>query len=69
MSGRLGKNHSPTICWKCKHAVPVDGNGCNWSINFLPVPNWKAEKHVRIEKGGHEVISYCVKECPKFEKG
>ena len=54
-----------TLCWVCKHAVPNPqrGTGCSWSIDFKPVPGWKAKKVVVDRIGG----SFLVEECPRFE--
>lgn len=56
-----------SLCWGCKNAVPnhLRGIGCEWSIDYHPVPGWKAEMRERTSLKG----SYFVFKCPKFEKG
>lgn len=52
------------LCWSCQNAVPTeDGRrGCEWSLDFRPVPGWTAERV------GKSVIgkTWSVKACPKY---
>ena len=60
-----------TLCWECKNAVPnsESGTGCEWSRYFKPVPGWDAKrKDVSMGKN-KKLVSYCVINCPKFERG
>ena len=62
----------PSICWKCKNAVPDGKYGCSWSRRFQPVEGWDAKptlvKNTSHRKGFGSVHfnSYRVKGCPKF---
>ena len=64
----------PSICWKCKNAVPDEKHGCSWSREFKPVEGWDAEPSVirnashRKDVGPVDVDTYLVKACPKFVK-
>jgi hypothetical protein len=54
------------------NAVPdKDGEkGCSWSRKFIPVPGWEAiPTKLRVMKSEREEDSFCVTECPEFEKG
>ena len=74
-------HQKPTLCWKCKNAVPDrDGEGgCSWSRKFHPVDGWIATptKVTRIYKGEQEKIrkgpaymeSFLVHYCPEFKEG
>ena len=65
------KKKKNTLCWKCRNAVPdyKSGVGCEWSRYFKPVPGWTAERgDISIGKN-KRLISYCVIDCPKFERG
>lgn len=58
----------PTLCWNCAKA----GGFCSWSKDFIPVKGWKAEyAPLKLSDYGRKTYSesYCVLECPKFEKG
>ena len=59
----------PTLCWKCRNAVPTATSGCSWSRDLAPVPGWVAEKRTmpRANDGG-TITAYCVDYCPKFQK-
>lgn len=50
-----------SLCWDCKNSAT---NGCSWAKSFTPVDGWNAMQSVA---GASD--SYCVFECPKFEKG
>ena len=50
-----------SLCWDCKNSTT---NGCEWAKSFKPVDGWKAMQSVAGTSD-----SYCVFECPKFEKG
>lgn len=43
---------SPSLCWKCIHAVPSrDGSrGCSWMINLKPVEGWDAVESAKTYK-------------------
>lgn len=59
-----------TLCWCCKHAVPIDGNGCEWSMYKQPVDGWKVSQLKMFRKNdGTMAYSYRVDKCPKFERG
>lgn len=59
----------PTICWKCRNAVPTATSGCSWSRDLVPVPGWVAEKHTTPHANdGGMITSYCVDYCPEFQK-
>ena len=49
-----GRN--PSICWKCRHAVPEGKNGCSWSRYYKPVEG-------AVMKGNR------VHSCPLFDRG
>lgn len=53
-----------TLCWKCAKAT--DYRKCPWSIG-KPVPGWQAERGDIIGALGL-CESYCVKQCPNFER-
>ena len=55
------KMRPDTLCWDCKNSTT---NGCEWAKSFKPVDGWKAMQSVAGTSD-----SYCVFECPKFEKG
>ena len=55
------KPRPDTLCWDCKNSTT---NGCEWAKSFTPVDGWKA-----IPSVAGTSDSYCVFECPKFEKG
>ena len=68
-----------TLCWHCKHAVPVPNGegylyGCKWSIERKPVEGWETEKkeikcYSAKSKSKSTLISYNVIKCPKFLEG
>ena len=61
----------PTICWKCRNAVPTATSGCSWSRRFVPVEGWTAErKHTAKGNGSADDVyeTYCVTACPEFRK-
>ena len=63
----------PTICWKCKNAVPGERYGCEWSRCFEPVPGWDAEEtwlrgYTQGRYTDWTLQSFHVKSCPKFIK-
>lgn len=59
----------PTICWKCRNAVPTATSGCSWSRDIVPVPGWVAEKHTTPHANdGGMITAYCVDYCPEFQK-
>lgn len=59
----------PTLCWKCRNAVPTATSGCSWSRDFVPVPGWVAEKHTTPHANdGGTITAYCVDYCPEFQK-
>jgi len=72
-AGQKKKASPQTICPNCKHCCPnpIKGIGCEWSVNFQPVPGWNAIRkdiapnHV----GGRYISSYIVVSCPKFIEG
>lgn len=75
--GRRGRKSLDTICWECKNAVPnfEKLQGCSWSAFGIPVKGWNAKKTV-IKNGYYldhinlpDTQSYCVFECPNFERG
>ena len=49
-----------TICWDCSKACA----GCQWSQCLEPIPGWTATQ--TKDKDG--VISYCVSDCPQFDR-
>jgi hypothetical protein len=59
--------HPPTLCWKCKKAS--GGLGCEWASRFEPVKGWDAVPTTIPLQNGLRADSFCVKSCPKFEKG
>lgn len=61
----------PSLCWKCKNAVPTKDAGCSWSRAFQPVEGWTAERKHTAKAGGpaDDVYeTYCVTACPEFRK-
>ena len=59
-----------TLCWCCKHAVPIDGNGCEWSMYKQPVDGWEVSQMKIFRKNdGTMAYTYRVDKCPKFERG
>lgn len=59
-----------TLCWCCKHAVPIDGNGCEWSMYKRPVEGWEVSQMKIFRKNdGTMAYTYQVNKCPKFERG
>lgn len=50
-----------SICLGCKKSVGL----CSWSHNFVPVDGWKAQE---VKGSGYRLPSFCVIECPEFEK-
>lgn len=66
-----------TLCWCCKHAIPVkdkDGRysqGCPWTISKQPVNGWDVSQvtHIYDKKTKGRYITYLVKRCPLFERG
>lgn len=66
------KSGAGSLCWQCKHAVPNPrkGNGCEWSIDFRPVPGWEAtKKEYRVPGYSEPIVSYFVRSCPEFAEG
>ena len=57
----------PSLCWKCKNAVPSASSGCSWSRAFQLVEGWTAEKHQQ-KQSGSVYETYCVISCPLFQK-
>lgn len=57
----------PTLCWKCRNAMPTATSGCSWSRDLVPVPGWVAEKHQQ-KSNGSIYEAYCVDYCPEFQK-
>lgn len=71
-SKKKKKVQKPTLCWKCKNAVPkISGGkyiaGCSWSIKFEPVKGWTARKSVKQGRNGSFLESWNVKSCPEYE--
>jgi len=64
-----GNKDRHTLCWQCAKAT----GKCAWSKAFQPVPGWTAEPTVinnnALAGNGRFTPSYCVIECPEFEKG
>lgn len=61
----------PSICWKCKNAVPSASSGRSWSRAFQPVEGWTEErKHTAKGNGSTEDVyeTYCVTACPEYRK-
>lgn len=59
-----------TLCWCCKHAIPINGNGCEWSMYKQPVEGWEvSEIKLVMQPNGKMVYTYKVERCPKFERG
>lgn len=56
---------SYTKCWTCKNAC---NGGCSWSMDFIPVNGWKAEKTF-IPSNGEFAESYHVISCPEYKRG
>lgn len=57
-----------TLCEWCCNSVPdLKGNGCSWSRNLSPVPDWVATAVTR-RFGKHMANTYCVHECPQFRE-
>jgi hypothetical protein len=50
-----------SICNNCKNSVGL----CSWSGRLVPVDGWDA---VFVEGKGDRLPSWCVRECPQFEK-
>ena len=72
-SKKKKKVQKPTLCWKCRNAVPkVAGGkyiaGCSWSIKFEPVEGWTARKSVKRGQKGVFVESWNVQACPEYEE-
>lgn len=65
---KTNQTKKPSICWKCKNAVPSASTGCSWSCRFVPVEGWTAEKHQQ-KQSGSVYETYCVISCPLFQKG
>lgn len=60
-------HHTKTsLCWQCKNAVPnhLKGIGCEWSIDYHPVPGWTIKNSPCDGKEGIRVL-----DCPKYVKG
>lgn len=62
----------PSICWKCRNAVPAGRYGCSWSRSFHPVEGWDA-KPTLIKNTSHRKglgmthsNSFRVRKCPRF---
>lgn len=70
MEKRKSVPKNPTICWKCKNAVPTATCGCSWSRSFVPVDGWIAEKHNVKQSNGRDGVydTYRVIRCPEFQK-
>ena len=59
----------PTLCWKCRNAVPTETTGCSWSRDFVPVDGWVVENHTTPHANdGGMITAYCVDYCPEFQK-
>lgn len=59
-----------TLCWCCKHAVPGENKGCEWSMYRVPVPGWNVDQSgLHRLSNGKLVHTYRVVSCPKFERG
>lgn len=71
-SKKKKKVQKPTLCWKCRNAVPkISGGkyiaGCSWSIKLEPVEGWTARKSVKRGRNGSFVDSWNVQSCPAYE--
>lgn len=71
-SKKKKKVQKPTLCWKCRNAVPkISGGkyiaGCSWSIKLEPVKGWTARKSVKRGRNGSFLESWNVKACPEYE--
>lgn len=71
-SKKKKKVQKPTLCWKCRNAVPkISGGkyiaGCSWSIKLEPVEGWTARKSVKRGQKGVFVESWDVQDCPEYE--
>lgn len=61
----MGFKKKDTLCWKCKNAYGF----CSWSGGeFIPVDGWNAIPTEKSMGKAGKMKSYCVIECPKFEK-
>lgn len=72
MNASKKKVQNPTLCWKCRNAVPkISGGkyiaGCSWSIKLEPVEGWTARKSVKRGQKGVFVESWNVQDCPEYE--
>lgn len=68
-SGQRITNNTPTLCWRCKNAVPGPETGCSWSRGFIPVQGWTAQETKIRVVGGGTIDSFLVLECPEFMEG
>lgn len=61
----------PTLCWSCKHSLPIaqKGTGCPWSRGLKPVEGWKAIPTEQKVSETRTVKSFTVLECPLYERG
>ena len=63
-TGSYTATKAQTLCWDCKKA----NGSCSWSRSLKPVPGWTAVSTI-IRYADTCDSSYCVTECPQFEKG
>lgn len=62
--GHKKNDKGQSLCWKCKNCY----SGCSWSRSFVPVKDWDAEEFYRTNGEGQVVVTYLVKDCPKFKR-
>lgn len=57
-----------SLCENCANAVPsFDGSrGCSWSLDYVPVPGWEAERLEYKPIPSKTVETYCITKCPEF---
>lgn len=48
-----------SICWTCRHAVPSDTEGCNWSRNAKPIEGWVLYPYTKEKDKGRMRVFYC----------
>ena len=63
-SNQYGAKRKAAICWDCKKAAGF----CSWSADGKPVEGWTAEPSVIALQRGEQMRTYCVIECPLFER-
>ena len=57
-------SEAKTLCLTCENCY----GGCSWSLDFVPVENWTAERRDLKDAWLGKMESYIVQKCPEYIK-